>query len=323
MDSLIPKKIDDFIINKCIAQQLKIIKTTTLINLLIYGPSNSGKKTMIDAFLSNLFHCDIHKCKTIIKKDFKVNNNTIEIEYTISPYHIEFNLYEYGFYDKNIVNDFIQDIIKYKSLVCDYHLIVINHFDRISREAQNAFKRMIETYSNNVRFIFITDELSKIDRMLLSRFMLIRVPIPSKNDILSYISHICNNNNNKFLESMYSDNLHILNHKLFLYIQTNTFSRKLDIDLLIPIINEIEKPNLSSVKTCRGLLYNYLLLNFSLNDIYLLLVRHYLKDKRFNNNKKYQLISFSSKNEVTINKIEYNIINIEYLILFIKKILFE
>lgn len=323
MDTLIPKKIDDFIINKTIAQQLKIIKVNTLLNLMLYGPKNSGKKTMVDAFLSHLYQCDIQKCKSIIKKELKVNNNTIEIEYIISPYHIEINLYEYGFYDKNIVNDFIQDIIKYKSLICDYHLIVINHFDRISRDAQNSFKRMIETYANNVRFIIITDEISKIDRMLLSRFMLIRVKTPSKTDILDYISYICKNKNNKFLESMYCDNLNILNHRLFIHINTTVSSCKIDINLITPLINEIEKPDLSSIKLCRGLLYNYLLLNCSLNDIYLLLVRYYIKDKRLNIQKKNELITFSAKNEVVIHRIEYNIIPIEYLILFIKKILYE
>ena len=49
MISLIPTKLDNFMINSKIANQLKNINKTNIINMIFIGKPNSGKKTLINA----------------------------------------------------------------------------------------------------------------------------------------------------------------------------------------------------------------------------------------------------------------------------------
>ena len=56
------------------------------------------------------------KQTSVHSTDIKISNNTVKVEYLSSPYHFEINLYEFGYYDRNIITDFIQDILSYKNI---------------------------------------------------------------------------------------------------------------------------------------------------------------------------------------------------------------
>ena len=113
---LIPTKLHDFVLNKSIASMLQSITSSNVINMIFCGRPNTGRKTLVYAFLNSFNNCEIQKIRTLNSVELKIGNNKVNIEYISSPYHIEVNLYEYGLYDKNIISDFLVNHISYKPI---------------------------------------------------------------------------------------------------------------------------------------------------------------------------------------------------------------
>lgn len=186
-NEFIPNKLEDYIIHKNIANKMLYKNINNLNNLLFYGISSTGKKHLIYSLINNVFKNDlkIQNCQTTVK----INNNNITINYKKSLYHYEINLYEYGLYDKNIICSFIKEIISTKNVLNNnFKLFIINKLDECSQLSHLTLRRIIETYSENCRFIITANNLSKINDALRSRFELIRVPFPKDDDILNYLT---------------------------------------------------------------------------------------------------------------------------------------
>ena len=330
-NSLTPIKLDDFIINKDIAQKIKLFDWDNINNLIVSGLNNAGKQTLVNAYLNYLFDCNINDTKKMSYYQLKIGNNTVDINYISTSYHIELNLYEYGLYDKSIISDFIKDIILFKSITqFKYKIIVFNHFDLVSQLAQTSLRKLIEQSMETCRFIFIAESTSKLEKSIMSRCYNIRLPIPSKNILTNYLEVISKQKFN-FSKSVKDKILNTCGNDLFklnnIIICTSNDTKfnynKLDNinkDLL-KIYKLIEKQNLSSILEIRSICYNLLLLNFNPKEIFKNIVEHFLKEKNLSLTTKLELTSFAADVEFKMVNIEHDIICIEYLILKVKKIL--
>lgn len=63
--------------------------------------------------------------------------------------------------------------------------------EKLTKDAMDALKNMIETYASNVFFIFTTNDLSKIPEPMQTRFNLMEFTQPDKNEVIKYIENIC------------------------------------------------------------------------------------------------------------------------------------
>ncbi len=326
MNILTPTKLDQFIINKDIASKFINFTKTNIINTLIYGKPNSGKKTLIKSLLNNIYDTDIEKISQINNYDIKIGNNKVNITYISSPYHFEINLYEYGLYDKNIISEFILDLIKFKNIkIGCYKIIILNHFECVSSSAQMLLKRMFEKYTNS-RFFLITEQISKIDKCLLSRCFTVRLPVPNKLQIKNYIDGISEeyslelNSDSNFYKI---NNLFLLNNILINYIHNkkfnyeNIFKLEQSIEKIIALIN---KKNIESILEIRNICYNLLLLNLGVDYVFKKIMGYYLNSE-LSNSKKMKILEASSNINNNLGKIEHNLISLEYFILKVKKIL--
>ena len=121
-------------------------------------------------------------------------NTKTKVNIKQSKYHIIIEPNSNGF-DKYLIQEIIQDyakiellnILKYKKL---FKIVVINKIDNLSYYAQASLRRTMEKYANTCKFIFICDQLSKIIEPLRSRCLLIRVPLPTNNQIMETLLHI-------------------------------------------------------------------------------------------------------------------------------------
>ena len=165
---------------------------SNLQHLVVYGTKGCGKEYIVDNFLKKIYG----------------NVDTNEIEYTItgysntkekvmikqSKYHILIEPNNNGF-DKYLIQEIIQEyaraenltIFKYKKL---FKIVVINKIDNLSYSAQASLRRTMEKYADICKFIFICDQLSKIIEPLRSRCLLIRVPLPTKSQIIETLLQI-------------------------------------------------------------------------------------------------------------------------------------
>ena len=329
---LVPKTLNDFIYNRNIADILSKYSSNYLENLIFYGQNNSGKRTLISSLLLHL--SDENKTMRTMKTyPIKINNNNLSINFIESKYHFEINLYEYGHYDRAIISHFFKYILSYKNISkLNYKIIVLHHFDKVSKVAQLALRRIIEKSHKIGRFIVCCENIGKIDKALLSRFVCIRVPKPKKKIIEKYISHQLKKYNKNYNKKTIKNIIDIsdkciykINLLLDNYIHTNIIDGKLIIkkkDIIRSLCVEIEKKDIASIEIIRKIVYKYLLLNISPKLLFMYLSDYY-NTTVSNISKKHQLITLNGEIGLIIDKIKYDIFALEYYIIRLKYILLE
>jgi len=168
-------------------------------HLIVYGKTGCGKESLVNNLLSKIYGKKAVKLKDVEYTISGYGNTKTKVNIKQSKYHIIIEPNSNGF-DKYLIQEIIQDyaklelisILKYKKL---FKVVVINKIDNLSYYAQASLRRTMEKYANKCKFIFICDQLSRVIEPIRSRCLLIRVPLPTKVQIMSTLLHICNKEN--------------------------------------------------------------------------------------------------------------------------------
>ena len=128
-------------------------------NIIFYGPSGSGKRTIINQFI----------------KDIYGNNNDIYKKYIsiINCAHgkgIKFIRDELKFFAKTFTNNKLY-----------FKTVLLMNADKLTIDAQSALRRCIELFSHSTRFFMIIEDKQKLLNPILSRFCEIYIPEPKQN----------------------------------------------------------------------------------------------------------------------------------------------
>jgi DNA polymerase III delta prime subunit len=78
--------------------------------------------------------------------------------------------------------------------------VMMDEAEKLSHDAMDALKNMIEEYSNNAFFIFTTNKINKINSPMRSRFVCYDFGIINKIEIKNYLQNICEKENLKYNE---------------------------------------------------------------------------------------------------------------------------
>lgn len=130
-------------------------ETKKIPNIIFHGSSGSGKRTIINTFLSQIYDNDIIKLKS----------NVMMVNCSHGK-GIKFIRDELKFFAKTNIK--VNDIM-FKS-------IVLLNADSLTIDAQSALRRCIELFSFNTRFFIIVENKHKLLNPILSRFCEIYVP---------------------------------------------------------------------------------------------------------------------------------------------------
>lgn len=135
-----PKKIEDLVvINQEFGEKLKQWKENKTIDshLLFYGPPGTGKSSSVNVIINELEISDY----------IMINGS-----------------------DKTGVDD-TRKIIEYASVppFDGIKVVIIEEFERLSAQAQDSLKYVLEKYSGWCRFIFTTNNINKVTAPILSR----------------------------------------------------------------------------------------------------------------------------------------------------------
>ena len=152
-------------IHKSIKEKLKYFKSIHKIpNILFHGSSGSGKRTIVNEFIHNIYDNNKEKIKSFV---MYVN--------CAHGKGIKFIRDELKFFAKTHINSNGGDIFK---------SIVLLNADKLTVDAQSALRRCIELFSHNTRFFIIVEDKYKLLKPILSRFCEIYVPEPTYNGVL-------------------------------------------------------------------------------------------------------------------------------------------
>jgi hypothetical protein len=84
----------------------------------------------------------------------------------------------------DILCDFMKHILTSQCIHHNKHIMILRDVDIITQsEYHFALRVLLERFSHNVLFIATTHHISKLETPLISRFMIIRIPQPSMEDI--------------------------------------------------------------------------------------------------------------------------------------------
>lgn len=171
--------LDELDIKLKIFDQLKNIKIDELLNLIVYGLPSTGKTTKIYAFLASILDKRVYDLKNIIyEEDRKV------VTYKASIYHIEIDPINLGSNERFFMQTFLKPYAETKNIGLNIpKIILIKNANLLSKQTQLSLRKNIESTSLTAKFIFEVSNLSNFSHALLSRCMLIKVPVPKIEEI--------------------------------------------------------------------------------------------------------------------------------------------
>jgi len=130
-------------------------------NILFYGPSGSGKKTILYSFIEKIY---------MNYKNLK--NNYVMFVNCAQGKGIKFIREELKFFAKTHIS--LENGNIFKS-------IILSNADKLTIDAQSALRRCIELFSHTTRFFIIVEDKYKLLKPIVSRFSEIFIPLPIVN----------------------------------------------------------------------------------------------------------------------------------------------
>ena len=131
------------------------IRRRAVPNILVYGPSGSGKKHMVKRFLANVYGNNASALRSNVLYVDCINGKGI-----------------------NFIRDELKHFAKTNVNSSYFKSIILVLIDRLTIDAQSALRRCIELYNHNTRFFAIVENKSTIILPLLSRFCEMRLELP-------------------------------------------------------------------------------------------------------------------------------------------------
>jgi DNA polymerase III delta prime subunit len=130
-------------------------------NILFHGPTGSGKRTIVNEFISTIYDNDREKIKMYVM-------------YVNCSYGkgIKFIREDLKFFAKTHI--YSKDGNNFKS-------IILLNADKLTIDAQSALRRCIELFSHNTRFFIIAEDKYSLMKPIISRFCEIYIPEPVLN----------------------------------------------------------------------------------------------------------------------------------------------
>ena len=323
-------KVDDFTINKSIAQKLEniVLKSTNLqkniINLFIYGGQGSGKYTLARYY--TYLYTDIENpCLNLetIKHDSK------ELEYYRGSKHVELVIYKYNFSDVNLIHKFFETVCHAQT---DYRLvnkkiIIIKNIENIRRENIYLVKFYLEKFSTSNAFILISS--NSIPNEFKGFVTGIRVPLPAEDELLSLAKKIMKEKtvkgkkiDLKKIVKQSGRNIQNLINLLELSYLTGTFhqvSNTEDCKFMF-LYKLLRKKNMNAVFQIRELLVDLLTENVTSQEILKFLINRFLKSQNVTNNQKSKIVDIIVNADKMDSQSLRNVIHLEYACLQIMNV---
>ena len=148
----------------------------SLSNVLFYGANGFPLAYFAEHFVHQLLKITPHECKN---KQHVVWNT--KIPYATTDYYFTIDLSHPDMpKDLGFFPEFIRSIIETSCMHVERHVFLLLNVDVLcSSKNHYAMRVLLESYSSNALFIGTTHKIGGIEPPIRSRFMLVRVPLPT------------------------------------------------------------------------------------------------------------------------------------------------
>lgn len=176
-----PSDLNNIISHNTIVETMRnFVDSKQLPHLLFHGPPGTGKTSLV---------------LSIAKELYKKNYKMMTMEINASE--------ERGI---EVVRNRIMQFATSRSLIFDdsnmdmFKLVILDEADAMTPDAQASLRRIIEKYTNNVRFCLICNYIKKIDIAIQSRCVCFRFPPLNQRYVKQKMHEILKNENVKYTE---------------------------------------------------------------------------------------------------------------------------
>merc|ERR1711935_485795 len=162
-----PSKLDDLISHaEIIGTIQKFIDSSQLPHLLFYGPPGTGKTSTILAVAKQLYG-NANLKKMVLELNASDDRGIKAVREKILNFASTRSLHSKGF-----------------------KVIILDECDAMTKDAQNALRRVMEKYTENVRFCLICNYLGKLIPAIQSRCTRFRFAPLSREQMMPRINHV-------------------------------------------------------------------------------------------------------------------------------------
>ncbi|ARF09429.1 replication factor C small subunit [Indivirus ILV1] len=322
----------DIVIHK---KELDILKKMSddesIPHIIFYGPEGSGKKTIINKFMSMIYNDQLIKTNDTIYKVEKNGNNATDVIIKQSDCHIVIEPNNNNF-DKYLIQDVVKEYARRGPLnVFDkkksFKMVLINGVDNLSYYAQTSLRRTMEKFSGNCRFIMWCRSLSRVIEPIRSRCFCFRIQAPSDGDILELLAKISfkesiNLKLKDFTEIISRANGNIKKALWLAQFKKYGISYETSYEKSIRKITELLLScNVSAELEIRSHIYNIMITNISGTKIMKDIVNCIFLSKNFNEKSKLGIAEIAAKYEHNMIRGRREIIHLEAFIFGVMNIL--
>jgi|SaaInlStandDraft_5_1057022.scaffolds.fasta_scaffold05037_5 DNA polymerase III delta prime subunit len=190
--------INDIDFNNNFYKSFNFLNIENMPNLIFNGQKGSGKTIKIYSLL----------CSLLDKRVYTIKNNEIELDKRIfkfksSIYHLEIDCIELQNNERTFFNNYLKEYIDSRNIGLDIpKIIYLINIDKINKNSLLYLRKLIESTYQSCKYIFETNNISFIPESLISRFLIIRVKSPQRDEIELVIKNIIKNNKLKITKKI-------------------------------------------------------------------------------------------------------------------------
>lgn len=180
-----PNTLDQIISQDDIIKTLKkFLNKNSLTHLLFYGTAGTGKTTCAKAIANFLY--GNQRTGNILELNASDERGIDIVKEQIKSFCQTMNSFSnFSLSENNLKNNF-------------FKLVILDEADMMTTDAQSALRRIMEKYTNNVRFILICNQIHKIHPAVQSRCMRFRFRPIKNEECLNRLKEICKYENIKY-----------------------------------------------------------------------------------------------------------------------------
>ena len=193
MDLINDEDIDKYFEKNIINEYLTILNANLINNnmnqnILIKNSSSYLSRKIVNSIIKKIFGIDF--LPNIKINEHQLNTNKSVCFFTkTSKYHIEIKPSDYGIYDKNIINEYLNDIASSNNILLGKKkTIIIWNIDNLSTSAQDSLQNLLSVYSNTANFIMTCNDYFKLIPSIISKSFQINVKNTTE-DVLINLSN--------------------------------------------------------------------------------------------------------------------------------------
>lgn len=309
----------------------KMATDASIPHIIFYGPTGSGKKTLIKQFLENLYNDkSVHKLIDTPYKVYSGNNKANDVIIKQSNYHIIIEPNNNNF-DKYLIQYVVKEYAK-KLPLCiftnekPFKIVLINNIDNLSYYAQTSLRRTMEKYSSTCRFIMVCKSLSSVIDPIRSRCFCFKINSPTNCELINLILSVANQEQMKLTFDEFNKILRFSEGNIkqilwFLQMKKLGLKQTTLYDVSIKtIFDKLLSKDLEEILSIRILIYNIMITNIKGIQIMKDILKKILKSKKVNETCKLNVVEYAAKYSHNLTRCRREIIHLEPFIIGVMKI---